>query len=82
MMKSKAFSIINIFGLAVGLTCCLLITVYLRYEWSYDSYQKGVDDLYQIATEFTMSGKQFTLRSEEHTSELSHLARSRMPSSA
>lgn len=61
MMKSKAFSIINIFGLAVGLTCCLLITVYLRYEWSYDSYQKGVDDLYQIATEFTMSGKQFTL---------------------
>jgi putative ABC transport system permease protein len=64
MMKSKAFSFINIFGLAVGLTCCMLITVYLRYEWSYDSYQKGVKNLYQMATEFTMSGKQFTLAGE------------------
>jgi putative ABC transport system permease protein len=61
MMKSKAFTFINIFGLAAGLTCCMLITVYLRYEWSYDSQQKDVNDLYQIATEFTMSGKQFTL---------------------
>src|ERR1700722_3382270 len=61
MMKSKAFSFINIFGLAVGLACCMLITIYLRYEWSYDSYQKDVKDLYQIETSFSMSGKQFTL---------------------
>jgi putative ABC transport system permease protein len=61
MMKSKAFSFINIFGLAVGLTCCMLITIYLRYELSYDSYQKGVKDMYQIATKFTMAGKSFTL---------------------
>ncbi len=61
MMKSKAFSFINIFGLAVGLTCCMLITIYLRYEWSYDSYQKDVKDLYQVETWFSMSGKQFTL---------------------
>jgi len=26
MMKSKIFSFINIFGLAIGLTCCMLIT--------------------------------------------------------
>ncbi len=61
MMKSKAFSLINIFGLAVGLACCMLITIYLRYEWSYDSYQKDVRDLYQVETWFSMSGKQFTL---------------------
>jgi putative ABC transport system permease protein len=61
MMKSKAFSFINIFGLAVGLACCMLITIYLRYEWSYDSYQKDVRDLYQVETWFSMSGKQFTL---------------------
>src|SRR5580692_5666371 len=61
MMKSKAFSFINIFGLAVGLTCCMLITIYLRYELTYDSYQKDVRNMYQITTRFTMSGKSFTM---------------------
>jgi putative ABC transport system permease protein len=61
MMKSKAFSFINIFGLSAGLTCCMLITVYLLYEFSYDSYQKDARDIYQVATEFTGMGKQFTL---------------------
>ena len=61
IMKSKAFSFINIFGLAAGLACCMLISIYLRYEWSYDSYQKDVSNLYQVETEFTGMGKQFTL---------------------
>jgi putative ABC transport system permease protein len=61
MMKSKAFSFINIFGLAVGLTCCMLISVYLAYEWNYDGYQQDVGHLYQVETKFSMSGKEFTL---------------------
>ena len=61
MMKAKAFSFINIFGLAVGLACCMLITVYLQYEWNYDSYQKDVENLYQVATDFNMQGKTFRL---------------------
>ena len=61
MMKAKAFSFINIFGLAAGLACCMLITVYLVYEWNYDSYQKGVKDMYQMATDFNMQGKSFKL---------------------
>lgn len=62
LMKRKTFSIINIFGLATGLTCCMLISVYLRYEWSYDSYQKDVRNIYQVATEFRIAtGKKFVL---------------------
>ena len=61
MMKSKAFSFINVFGLAVGLTCCMLITIYLSYEWNYDSYQQDADHLYQVETKFQMSGKELTL---------------------
>jgi putative ABC transport system permease protein len=60
LMKSKAFSFINIFGLAAGLACCMLITIYLLYEWNYDSYQKDVKDLYQVATEFNIQGRKFT----------------------
>lgn len=61
MMKAKAFSFINILGLAAGLTCCMLISVYLLYEVSYDGYQKDVQDMYQMATDFNMQGKSFKL---------------------
>src|ERR1700722_7398242 len=62
LMKPTAFSFINIFGLATGLACCMLISIYLRYEWSYDSYQKDVRNIYQLATEFRIAtGKKFVL---------------------
>ena len=57
MMKSKIFSFINIFGLSVGLTCCLLIAVYLHHELSYDSYHKNLPQLYQLGTTFVKNGK-------------------------
>lgn len=50
MMKNKFFSIVNIFGLSVGLTCCMLIALYLHYETSYDSYHKNIGNLYQVGT--------------------------------
>src|SRR5687768_9253916 len=50
--NNKLFSFINIFGLAVGLTCCLLITLYIRHELSYDKYHVNIDRLYQLGTIF------------------------------
>ena len=52
VLKSKMFSIINIVGLSVGLTCCMLITLYIINETHYDSYQKNADTIYQLGTEF------------------------------
>ena len=52
LMKSKIFSLINIIGLSVGLTCCMLISIYLYNEVSYDKYHKNVDRLYQLGTVF------------------------------
>src|SRR5690242_3827761 len=52
LMKSKLFSFINILGLSVGLTCCMLITLYILNETSYDEYQKNADNIYQLGTEF------------------------------
>lgn len=56
LIKNKAFSAINIFGLATGLTCCLLISMYLYKEFSYDANQKFADRLYQIGTLSTIDG--------------------------
>lgn len=56
LVKGKLFSFINIIGLSVGLTCCMLITLYIMNETSYDAYQKNANNLYQIGTEFVGLG--------------------------
>ena len=57
VMKNKTFSFINVFGLSIGLTCCLLIAIYLHNELSYDSYHKNLSQLYQLGTTFVKNGK-------------------------
>src|SRR5678815_3204592 len=58
LMKSKVFSFINILSLAIGLTCCMLIAMYLHYEFSYDTYHKNGDRVYQLGTIFIKEGKE------------------------
>jgi putative ABC transport system permease protein len=58
LMKNKVFSFINVFGLAIGLTCCILITLFLYHELSYDSYHKNGKRVYQLGTTFVREGKE------------------------
>jgi putative ABC transport system permease protein len=53
LMRNKAYSAINIFGLALGVACCLLLTLYILDEIGYDKHHKQADNLYRIVTEFT-----------------------------
>src|SRR4051794_407992 len=48
--RNKAFSFINIFGLAVGLASCLLIMLYVFDESTYDKHHIDGDRLFRIAT--------------------------------
>ena len=48
-------SFINIFGLTVGLTCCLLILAYIINERSYDKYNKNANDIYRVTRIFYTS---------------------------
>ena len=50
--KNPFISFINIFGLTVGLTCCLLIVTYVINEQSYDKYNKNADDIYRVTRIF------------------------------
>jgi len=52
LKKHKAFSFINITGLAVGLTCCMLIGLYISEEKSYDTFHKDADNIYRFTREF------------------------------
>jgi putative ABC transport system permease protein len=48
LKSNKIFSFINIFGLAVGLTCCMLISAYLYQEVTYDTYPAQAKQLYRV----------------------------------
>src|SRR4051812_23920380 len=58
LVKNKVFSLINVFGLAIGLTCSLLITTYIYHEFNYDTHQKLGDRLYQLGTISKIEGKE------------------------
>jgi len=62
LKRSKVYSFINIFGLAIGLTCCMLIALYVWYESSYDSYHPNVDRLYQVGDIEMDHGKEVRLQ--------------------
>ncbi|MBD3616745.1 MAG: ABC transporter permease [Gracilimonas sp.] len=47
LFKNKVYSFINIFGLAVGIACCLLIGLYVHNEWSYDEFHSKSDRLHR-----------------------------------
>jgi len=50
LLRHKAYSAINITGLAVGIAACLLIFVVVQYELSYDQFQKNYNRTYRIVT--------------------------------
>src|SRR4026209_574185 len=58
LVKYKFISFINLFGLTIGLTCCLLILIYIINELSFDRYHSQADRIYRITREFrTPDGK-------------------------
>src|SRR5271154_765711 len=52
LMKYKFISFINLFGLAIGLTCCLLILAYILNELSFDKYNANANRIYRVTRSF------------------------------
>ncbi|MEP6466076.1 MAG: ABC transporter permease [Parafilimonas sp.] len=49
--KNKAFSFINIVGLAIGIAASLLLFIIVEYELGYDSFQKDYNHIYRVVTQ-------------------------------
>lgn len=49
MMKSKSFALINVLGLAVGLTAFVLIIQYVSFELSYDTFHSNANEIFRVA---------------------------------
>src|SRR4051812_23572269 len=57
LSKNKAFSFINIFGLAIGMAACLLILQYVSFELSYDNFHVNKDRVYRVNQDRYDKGK-------------------------
>jgi len=52
IIGNPMFSAINIIGLSIGLACCIMITLFVRYEISYDKHWDNADRTYRVTRDF------------------------------
>ena len=57
MMRHKAYSAINVLGLAIGIASCLLILQYVFFELSYEDFQVNKDRIYRVQQDRFDNGK-------------------------
>ena len=57
LKKQKTFSFINIVGLTVGITCCLMIFLFILNEFSYDKFHKNGENIYRAVRVSNTNGE-------------------------
>lgn len=63
LLKNKTFSLINIFGLAIGFTSFILIGLYVMDELSYDRFHEKADRIYRLDVDIRFGGTDLKLAS-------------------
>lgn len=57
LLKRKGFTLLNIFGLAIGMTCCLLILQYVNYERGFDKFHEDANRVARLRIDSYNEGK-------------------------
>ena len=57
LLRNKFFTAINIFGLTLGMTTCLLIMLYVQNEMSYDRFNKKADQIVRVVFRGSIQGE-------------------------
>ena len=57
ILKYKLFSAINILGMTIGITSCLMIILYVTHELSYDKFHADADRIYQVGLNGKIGGQ-------------------------
>lgn len=63
LVKKKSYSVLNIAGLTIGITCATLIFLWVEDELTFNHYFKNRDHLYQVMTNQTYDAETFTFAS-------------------
>ncbi|RIK64516.1 hypothetical protein DCC62_26100, partial [candidate division KSB1 bacterium] len=55
LLKHKGYSFINLFGLALGLSCCILLANLILHELSYDKFHEKAERIHRVV--LTLKGE-------------------------
>ncbi len=58
ILKHKIYSLINVLGLAVGFTAFILISLYINYEFNWDTHHKNYDRIYRVQTRLLLADRE------------------------
>ncbi|MFA8434637.1 MAG: ABC transporter permease [Marinifilaceae bacterium] len=57
LIRNKAYSFINISGLAIGMACTIFIALWVNHETSYDSHHEKADRIYRVCESINLNGR-------------------------
>ena len=60
LLRNKGFSITNISGLAIGMTCTLLILLWVQDEKGYNKFHSNYNNIYQVMAHRDFNNQIFT----------------------
>ena len=56
LKKHKAYTVINVFGLAFGMACCIAIALFVRDEVQYDTFFDAAERIYRVTLDVGLQG--------------------------
>lgn len=60
LVKDKSYSVLNILGLTIGITCSLFLFLYILHELSFDRYHKNAQNIYRVVSNIKEPDNAFT----------------------
>ena len=79
LWKNKTSSFINVIGLAIGLAACLMLLVYVSYEWNFDKHGKKSANLFTVMTNIPGDDGKIFKTFEGSTTALGPLLKAEIP---
>ena len=59
LLKQRAYTFINITGMAIGITCSIFIILFVNHELSYDRFHDKADRIFRVGVSGKFSGNEF-----------------------
>lgn len=79
LWKNKVSSFINVIGLAIGLAACLMLLIYVSYEWNFDKQAGNSDHIYKMMTNIREDSGKIMMTFDGTTTALGPLVKQEIP---
>src|SRR5215471_4199746 len=76
LFRQKAYSLFNLFGLALGISCALLLTLHIKEEMGYEKGFSNHEDIYRVvSSEWSKSSPPMAFEMQKYFPEIKSICR-------